>query len=160
MTFKPEISIGDIITAASFLVAAIALFLTFFQLARDSVRKRAEFIVSVLMQFLTDPETSKVFYQLEYDDGFQYGPEFHGSEQERHIDRLLGYFERIALLYKMRVLSRSDLELVRYYFVRVFQHDQMQEYFQHLDDLSHAVGVSGCTFSCYREVASTLENRG
>mgnify|MGYP001098251351 CR=1 FL=1 len=48
MTFKPEISLGDVISAGSFLVAAVALFLTLYQLRRDAVRKRVEFTVSAL----------------------------------------------------------------------------------------------------------------
>jgi hypothetical protein len=76
MTFKPEISVGDIIAAAGFLVAAIALLLTLLQLRRDSVRKRAEFIVSVFTEFLTDPDTSRIFYQLEYNSRV---PSSHGA---------------------------------------------------------------------------------
>jgi hypothetical protein len=49
MTFKPEISLGDLIAAASFLVAALALFLTLYQLRRDAARKRAEFRVTALI---------------------------------------------------------------------------------------------------------------
>src|SRR5437016_2464253 len=104
MTFKPEISLGDIIAAAGFLIAALGLFLTLCQLRRDSVRKRAEFIVSIFNQYVTDPDTSQVFYSVEYDE-FQYGPNFHGSEQERHLDRLLSYFEKIAALYHMKVIT-------------------------------------------------------
>jgi len=49
MTFKSEISLGDVVAAASFLVAALALFLTLYQLRRDAARKRAEFAVTALM---------------------------------------------------------------------------------------------------------------
>jgi len=49
MIFKSEVSLGDVISAASFLVAALALFLTLYQLRRDAVRKRAEFTALALM---------------------------------------------------------------------------------------------------------------
>jgi|GEM_PF-1639579 len=49
MTFKPEISLGDVISAASFLLAALALFLTLYQLRADAVHKRAEFTASALI---------------------------------------------------------------------------------------------------------------
>jgi hypothetical protein len=156
MTFKSEISLGDIVASASFLVAAVGLFMTAWQLRRESIRKRAEFIVSFLSQFRSDAETSRMFYQLEYAEGFHYGPDFHGSDEERHLDRLLGYFERIAALYKMGVIVRGDLKLVQYEFIRVFQHPEVQRYFEFLDGLPRVLGVPGCTFSLYREVAATL----
>lgn len=49
MIFKPEVSLGDVISAASFLVATLALFLTLYQLRRDAVRKRVEFTASALI---------------------------------------------------------------------------------------------------------------
>ena len=156
MTFKPEVSLGDIIAAAGFFVAAIGLFLTLYQLRRDSNRKRAEFIVSVFHQYVTDSDTSGMFYLLEYGN-FQYGPEFHGSEQERHLDRLLSYFEMIATLYHMRVITRADLELMRYQFVRVYKNQAVQRYFKFLDELPGALGVSGGTFHRFRSVAALLD---
>jgi hypothetical protein len=155
MTFKSEISLGDIIAAAGFLVAALGLFLTLCQLRRDSVRKRAEFIISVFNQYVTDPDTSQIFYLIEY-EGFHYGPKFHHSEQERRLDRLLSYFEKIAALYSMGVIRLEDLELVRYEFLRVYKNRGVQDYFRHLDTLPKAIGVSGGTFQKFRDVADLL----
>jgi len=157
MTFRPEISLGDIIAAAGFFVAAIGLFLTLCQLRRDSKRKRAEFIVSVFNQYVTDSDTCEMFYLLEYDK-FQYGPEFHGSKQERHLDRLLSYFEMIATLYDMGVVTRKDLELTRYQFVRVYKNQAVQSYFEFLDKLPGSLGVSGGTFHRFRKVAELLDH--
>jgi hypothetical protein len=157
MTFKPEISLGDIIASAGFFVAAVGLFLTFYQLRRDSIRKRAEFIVSVFNQYMTDPDTSRIFYLIEYDK-FRYGLDFHGSVQERHLDRLLSYFEKIAALYYMDVITRGDLELVRYEFVRVYSNPAVQDYFKFLDTLPDALGVSGGTFRQFRDVAKLLDH--
>jgi hypothetical protein len=53
MTFNPEVRLGDLISAGSFLVAALALFLTLFQLRRDASSKRAEFTVTALMAELS-----------------------------------------------------------------------------------------------------------
>jgi len=155
VTFKPEISFGDIIAAAAFFVAAIGLFLTLCQLKRDSVRKRAEFIISVFNEYIADPDTSRVFYLVEY-DRFQYGPNFHGSDEERHFDRLLSHFEKIAALYYMKVITRDDLELIRYDFVRVYCNSAVQKYFAFLDTLPDSLGVSGGTFKRFRDVAAML----
>jgi hypothetical protein len=155
LIFKPEISVGDIIAALGFVIAALALFLTLWQLRRDSVRKRAEFIVSIFNQYVTDSETADLFYKMEYDQ-FHYGPEFHESKQEQQLDRLLSYFEKIAALYLMRVITRDDLELIRYEFIRVYKNPAVQSYFKFLDTLPDEVGVSGGTFKRFRLVAATL----
>jgi hypothetical protein len=156
MTIKPDISLGDIIAAASFLIAALGLFLTLFQLRRDSVRKRAEFIVSVFNQCVTDRETADIFYMIEYGK-FEYSSDFHGTKQERHLDRLLFYFEKIAALYHMGVVTRKDLELVRYEFVRVYGNSNVQEYLKTLDELAPRLGAGG-TFRQFREVAALLDS--
>lgn len=153
MVFKPEICLGDIIAAAGFFVAAAGLFLTLCQLRRDSDRKRAEFIVSVFNQYVTDSETSKMFYLIEYEK-FQYTSAFHGSDMETPLDRLLSYFEMIAALYHMKVITRTDLELIKYQFVRVYRNPSVQNYFEFLDKLK----ISGGSFRRFREVAALLDN--
>ena len=157
MIFKPEISVGDLIAVAGFLIAAVGLFLTLMQLRRDPIRKRAEFIVSVFNQYVTDPDTARIFYKMEYDE-FQYGPRFHASDDERNLDRLLSYFEKIAALYIMRVITREDLELIRYEFIRVYQNPAVQKYFDFLDTLPDELGVSGGTFRKFRDVAKMPNN--
>jgi hypothetical protein len=152
ITFKSEISLGDIIAAAGFIIAAIGLLLTLCQLRTDSKRKRAEFIVSVANQYMTDSETSKIFYLLEYEK-FKYGPEFHESEKERQLDRLLSYFEIIATLYDMGMFTRADLELIKYQFVRVYRNAEVKKYFEFLDNLD----VSGGGFEKFRKVAALLD---
>ena len=158
MTFTNEIRVGDLISTCSFLIAAVGLFLNWWQLRIGGVRKRAEFIVSVFNQYVADPDTSRMFYDLEY-GRFKYDGAFHGSDQERHLDRLLSYFEKIAALYDMGTITLHDLELVRYDFVRVFHNQSVQQYFKTLDGLPAALGVHGGTFSRYRRVAALLDTR-
>ena len=64
------------------------------QLRLAAIRKRAEFIVSVFNQFITDTESSQAFYDVEY-DRLKYDESFHGSPEEKRLDRLLYYFEKI-----------------------------------------------------------------
>jgi hypothetical protein len=159
MKIIPEIRVGDLISTCSFLIASVGLFLNLWQLRIGGIRKRAEFIVSVFNQYVTDPDTSRTFYDIEY-GRFRYDrAKFHGSEQERHLDRLLSYFEKIAVLYDMGTITLRDLEIVRYDFVRVFHNADVQEYFQTLDSLPEALGVEGATFSRYRNLAALLDSR-
>jgi len=158
LEFKNEIRLGDIIAAASFSIAAIGLFLNWWQLRLGGIRKRAEFIVSVFNQYVTDPLASDIFYEIEY-GRFQYNEDFHRSENERKLDRLLSYFEKIAALYEIGTITLHDLELVRYDFLRVYQDASVQKYFKTLDRLPGLLGVEGGTYSRYRRVAALLEKK-
>jgi hypothetical protein len=158
MTFKSEFTVGDIATVAGLLFAAVGLLLTWRQLMKDAAQKRAEFIISIFNQYVTDPEASAIFYEVEY-GRFVYGAGFHGSPQEKQLDRLLSYFEKIAALYFMETINREDLELVRYDFLRVFQDKSVQAYFRTLDANTDRLGVDGGTFANYRKVAEILDGK-
>jgi hypothetical protein len=152
---RSEVTLGDIISAASFLAAAVGLFLNWWELRIAAVQKRAEFIVSVFNQYVLDPDCADVFYAIEY-NSFEYGEEFHGSKEERQLDRLLSYFAKIAALYELGIIKWKDLDLVTYEFVRVYQNSAVQEYFKTLDSLAEVVGVKGGNFDQYRRVAARL----
>lgn len=154
--FTNEIRVGDLISGGSFLIAAIGLFLNWWQLRAGGIRKRAEFIVSVFNQYITDPESSRALYDIEY-DRFNYTERFHESAEEKRLDRLLNYFEKIATLYHMGIVALEDLELVKYDFVRVYGNKDVQEYFETLD--SYPSDIEGGTFAGFRRVASLLEPR-
>jgi hypothetical protein len=151
-----EIRIGDLISGGSFLIAAIGLFLNWWQLRAGGIRKRAEFIVSVFNQYITDPESSRALYDIEY-DRFKYTERFHGSGEEKSLDRLLYYFEKIAALYHMGIVTLEDLELVKYDFVLVYTNVDVGEYFKTLD--SYPIDIEGGTFAGFRQVARLLEPR-
>jgi hypothetical protein len=158
LRFTGEVRLGDIISACSFLIAAVGLFLNWWQLRLGAIRKRAEFIVSVFNQYVTDPLASDIYYEIEY-GRFHYNKDFHRSENERKLDRLLSYFEKIAALYEIGTITLHDLELVRYDFLRIYQNASVQEYFKTLDRLPGLLGVEGGTYSRYRHVAALLENK-
>jgi hypothetical protein len=151
-----EIRVGDLISGGSFLIAAVGLFLNWWQLRAGGIRKRAEFIVSVFNQYITDPDSSQALYDIEYEK-FKYGKRFHDSDEEKRLDRLLSYFEKIAALYHMDIITLDDLELVKYDFVRVFQDTNVQRYFETLD--SYPAELEGGTFAGFRQVAKLLEPR-
>src|ERR1051326_4060499 len=152
--FKNEIRLGDVIAACSFLIAAVGLFLNWWQLRVGGIRKRAEFIVSVFNQYVTDPEAASILYDIEY-KRFKYSERFHGSEDERKLDRLLNYYEKIATLFDMRIVTLADLELVKYDFIVAYKNAEVQKYFETLD--KHPIDIEGCTFEHFRGAAALLE---
>jgi hypothetical protein len=150
MQIEHQVRLGDLISACGALIASTALLLNYWQLRVGSIRKRAEFIVSTFNQYITDPESSEALYEIEYNK-FDYGDDFHGSKKERQLDRLLTYFEKISALYEMRTIKLSDLELVRYDFLRAFNNSNVQQYFKTLD-----AQPRGGNFMRFRGVAQLL----
>ena len=155
LRFSGQFSVGDLSTTVGLLIAGAGLFLNWRQLKKDALQKRAEFIVLLFNQYITDAETSAMLYKLEYGQ-FSYTPSFHGSNDERALDRLLSYFEKIGAIYFMGTINLSDLELVRYDFLRVFTNEQIQSYLNKLDSLTAEIGVAGGSFAKYRAACRDL----
>ena len=44
----------------------------------------------------------EIYYKIEYGE-FEYDENFHQSDEEKKLDKLLGFFENIAKLYLMRI---------------------------------------------------------
>ncbi len=148
---RREVTVGDIFATGSFLVAFVALGITAWQLWRESIRKRAEFVLSVTTAYHVDKGAQKMLYNIEYDE-FKYDSTFHGSGEERDLDRLLAYFEQIAFLHRRRLLSGDDLKIVQYDFLRVFNNKGVKQYFRFLDEFTESQRLP-TAFPHFREVA-------
>lgn len=159
MHFEPKFTIGDIVATIALLLATVGLFLNWWQLRKDSIRKRAEFIIEIFNQYLADPDSAAMFYELEYGKFAYNQAEFHGSPEEIKLDKLLRCFERIAVLYEMGTISLEDLALVEYEFVRINRNPAIRDYFAFLDGWGKEPGVSHNHFDSLRKVADSLEEK-
>jgi hypothetical protein len=115
-------------------------------------------LFSVFNPFVADAECSQAFYDVEY-DRLTYDNSFHGSPEERRLNRLLYYFEKIAALYELGTISLKDLELVRYEFLRVYRNPAVQEYFKTLDQTRDRLDAEGGTYARYRRIAELLQRK-
>lgn len=156
--FDPKITLGDLLSFAGLLATAVGLFFAWWQLRKDQIASRAEFIVTLFGQYTADPEIQQILYDIEYNQ-FRYSSDFHGSETEKRLDRLLGYFEKIAALYLMKSVTAQDLEFVRYDFLRVYENSKVQRYFATLDKLPDVAGVAGGNFSHFRQIGARLQSK-
>ena len=85
--------------AISAFIAAVALSLNVHQTKLNNKLNRAKLVDDLLHTFLADEIMQKAFYKIEY-GRFKYEPSaFHGSEEEREIDKLLHHFSNFALLW-------------------------------------------------------------
>ncbi len=83
--------ISKILTILSISLITIELFATFYQIRKSNIQNRIEYIVKLYNEFVNDENMIKMYYKLEYSE-FIYNDNFHGSEEEKKLDKLLGYF--------------------------------------------------------------------
>jgi hypothetical protein len=107
-----------IVPAASACFAAVGLLLNFYQSRRTNAQARAALVAECLKSFSGDEAIQRAFYSIEYSE-FRYAADFHGSDSERDIDKLLRHFSNIALAWKAGLLGTHDLRPIQYYVLRI-----------------------------------------
>jgi hypothetical protein len=142
-SFEWKISVGDIVSTASILVA---ISLTWWQLRKANQQSRAQFIIGLLATHVADKDTLNILYKLEY-KRFKFDEHsFPESDEEKALDKLLYSFTQISALYKMRTISRKDLALIEYDFLRVYSDEEVQKYFAFLDRAPHGLPTDQADF--------------
>lgn len=157
MTITHTITIGDLISAGSFLTAAAGLFFTWVELRRNGRQRRGEYISGLFSDYLKDPETADIFYRIEYDH-FEYSTDMHESAEEIKLDKLLANFDRIAALYEMGSFQFRDLQFMEYEFIRVTENQSVRRYFAFLDHWFASQQIPGPAFPSLRRAAKLLRN--
>jgi hypothetical protein len=118
-----------VVPALSASFAAGALILNIAQSRRTNAQARATLVASCLQGFADDEDIQRAFYAIEY-DGFKYDQNFHKSQQEREIDKLLRHFANLALSWKSGLLTTKDVKPVQYYILRVMQNAEISKYME------------------------------
>jgi len=117
------------VPALSAIFAASALVLNILQSRRTNAQARAALVAGCLKDFADDKDIQRAFYAIEYDE-FVYDQNFHKSDQEREIDKLLRHFANLALSWKSGLLSIEDLRPVQYYIFRVMNNSGIKQYME------------------------------
>lgn len=152
-SFEWTISVGDIVSTISILVGVL---LAVCQLHKANKQSRAEFIIGLLANHVADNDTLNILYRLEY-KRFKFDENtFPMSEEEKALDKLLYSFTQISALYKMGTITRQDLTLIEYDFLRVYSDEEVQKYFAFLDRTPHGLATDQADFCSYRQVAGEL----
>ena len=151
------IELSEMLTIASILLAVLGLFANFLQIRRGNTQKRAEYIVQLYNEFVNDRDMMEIYYKLEYSK-FNYGQNFHGSETEKQLDKLLGHFSNIGRLHFMGVIRRQDLKFLEYEFLVIYQNSNIESYLAFLDEWFETRGIDDQKFEYFRKTAQLLEH--
>jgi hypothetical protein len=120
---------------AGTIFAGVGLLLNIDQSRKTNAQARAALVAECLKGFAADRDIQSAFYSIEYET-FKYDKEFHWSEIERQIDKLLRHFSNIALAWQAGLLSIRDVRPVQYYVLRVVRNAEIQRYLEFIADWS------------------------
>jgi hypothetical protein len=121
--------------SASAVFVASGFLLTFYQWRRANAQARAALVAECLKSFAEDEGIQRAWYAISY-SRFLYADDFHGSESERDIDKLLRHFSNIALAWQAGLLSTHDIRPIQYYVLRVTRNDEIRRYLRFVADLA------------------------
>jgi hypothetical protein len=124
-------SVADLINTGLLLVAIIGIFLTYRQIREGYKTQKAAFFKDLYSTIFADEDIRQAFYRIEYKK-FVYPKEFHGSETEKLIDRLLGFMDLVCDLYAQGVITDHEMAFFNYHFTRVYDDSNIQGYLEFL----------------------------
>jgi len=148
----------ELFTLISIVLATMGLFANYYQIRKSNLLKRAEYIVKLYNQFVNDKQMIDFYYKIEY-GMLEYKDDFHLSEEEKNLDKILGHFSNIGRLFFMRILKPEDLEFLEYEFIILYKSEFIQNYFGFLDRWTDANKLNEKKFDYFRKTAEFLINK-
>lgn len=146
-----------LVPAVALVVNAFAFLLNAFQARRTNRQTRAMLVAEGLKEFMNDREIQKAFYLIEYSK-FTYTENFHGSNTERSVDKLLRLFSNLALFWRGGLLCPADLAPLTYYFVRVHGNPEIKKYLNFMSSWTKSQGIVDHPYAAFGELATIFEN--
>lgn len=147
--------IANLATALTFGIAAWQLWEANKQSRKGAIQKRSEYVINLFNTFINDQQMIDIYYQIEYST-FEYDENFHGSENERNLDKLLGHFTNVGRLYESNILEESDLSFLQYEFIIIYENPGVQAYLHFLDSWFQTRGIKSKKFEQFRSTAKKL----
>ncbi len=146
-----------LIPVVSLMIAAIALAINVRQTILNNTLVKAKMVSDSLHIFMNDETIQVAFYKIEYGD-FQYGPDFHGSNEEKEIDKLLRHFSNLAIMWKNGLLNIDDIFPIQYFILRAVNNNQVKKYMEFIDHWSKTAGTGGHPYVALSELCQKLES--
>jgi len=132
LEFDATLSVGDALNAVLLVTAGVGILLTYGQLRTTHKTTRATFLMDLFSALYRDAEVMGAFYKVEYGE-FVYDPQtFHGSEDERKLDRLLNLAELVCQLHAKGIITQGEMAFFEYWLVRLYENTEVRKYIEFL----------------------------
>ena len=145
-----------LIPMVSLTIAALAFTINVRQTKLTNSLVRAKMVSDSLHTFMDDEIIQNAFYKVEYGE-FEYNNNFHGSEEEKEIDKLLRHFSNLALMWKNELLTLKDIHPIQYFILRAVNNSEIQKYLSFIDNWSKTAGTGGHPYVALRDLCNELE---
>jgi hypothetical protein len=174
LQWKPEVSIGDISTALSFLTAFVGLVFAAVQLRRSIVVQRARFLLDATERYFGDTDVRRLYYDIDYcrfrlefvdgepanvQRGDQPPKPFIGSDEERLLDTLLYTFDVIGRIAESGALHGKEARLFAFQAERVFHNSEILRLLAWLDNERRRFGGELPTHRAARKLVERVSSR-
>ena len=136
----------------------LGLFMTAYQLFQTRKLKRLELVRESWQSLWMDEKLMDLYYRIEYSE-FKYSIDFHHSDDERLLDRLLGVFQMLALYYERGALTWADVMLMEYHIDRIVLNPEVQKYFEFLDGWAKNQKIESHAFTSAYNLASKYRKK-
>ncbi|MDH4482639.1 MAG: hypothetical protein QE279_08015 [Rhodoferax sp.] len=144
-----------LVPTVSALFAAVGLYLNYIQNGRTNRQARASLVAKFLSDFADDKEMQSIFYAIEYSK-FHYDDNFHDSDEERKLDRLIVHFANLALAWKSGLLENLDIVPVEYFARRLLRDEGVKSYLRFLDNWSDHAELGAHPYQALKEMGAVL----
>ncbi|CAG0940896.1 hypothetical protein BROC_01205 [Candidatus Brocadiaceae bacterium] len=152
------LSFADGINAILLFVAIIGIVFTAHQIRESHKTQKATFFKDLYSTMFSDQDVRNAYYQIEYGD-FTYDENFHGSSNEKLIDRLLSFVDLVCDLYAQGIITEHEMSFFKYEFTRIYQNPNVQGYLEFLKNFYADVGTGTKPFASFVAYCSKVSNR-
>ena len=122
-----ECEIGDIIATIALGLSIICVLFAFHKWKKQTDVRRTEFVKDLIYSIRVDEENRNMFYQVEYNK-FSYTKEFHGSETEKKLDKLLTQYNYVCYLRTKNIINDDEFGFAKYQIYHILQNQNIQKY--------------------------------
>lgn len=137
--------------------AGFGLWLSVIQSRKSNAQVRAKLVAECLQRFCDDRDMQDVFYDIEYAHFMYEEVDFHGTELERKVDKLLLHFSSVALAWRAGLLRVGDLKPLQYIVRRILRDDGIQSYLQFVFEWSSRTNLGEHPFVALAMMGETIE---
>lgn len=153
-----KITVGEIIQTMALLFAGVGLILNVISMRKATKQIRVNKIMDLEQNLFNDKELQEKYYEIEYDK-LEIENISAQSSSEKTLDRLLLLFDSIAMLYKARIITKEELNIVGYNYMVIYQNLAVQKYLKYLDKWFIDRKINGVPFKEFREIGKEIEKK-
>lgn len=137
--------------------AGIGLWLNAVQSRRTNAHARAAIVAKCLERFTDDEDMQAIFYDIEYSRFCYDQSSFHGSVQEKQLDKLLMHFATAALAWQAGLLKVKDLEPLQYLVRRMLRNPDVEQYLAFVREWSSNADLGEHPYIVLSEMGKVLD---